>query len=116
MKISVVVDNPRSWFVSFAEGLVDRLCRFGEVRSLVSADEIASGNEVAFLLSCSKIVPVNVLARSRHNIVVHASDLPRGRGMSPLTWQILEGQDIIPITLFEAVAQLDAGPVYIKDS
>jgi len=31
-----------------------------------------------------------------------------------MTWQILEGASAIPITLFEAVADLDAGPIYLQ--
>ena len=50
-----------------------------------------------------------------HNIVVHPSDLPKGQGFSPLTWLILEGANDIPITLFEAVENVDAGPFYFKD-
>ena len=31
-----------------------------------------------------------------------------------MTWQILEGASYIPITLFEAVANLDAGSIYLQ--
>jgi len=116
MKISVLVDNPQSWFVAYAQRLVERLGSFGSATYLQRALEIPAGNEIAFLLSCERKVQPTILARSRHNIVVHASDLPQGKGMSPLTWQILEGKDEIPISLFEAVEALDAGAVYLKDS
>jgi len=54
------------------------------------------------------------LKLNKHNIVVHASDLPAGKGFSPLQWQILEGKNEIILTLFEAVKEVDAGPFYIK--
>ena len=54
------------------------------------------------------------LAFHRHNLVVHESALPEGQGWSPMTWQILEGASSIPITLFEATAALDAGPIYLQ--
>lgn len=31
-----------------------------------------------------------------------------------MTWQFLEGASQIPITLFEATAELDAGPIYLQ--
>ena len=31
-----------------------------------------------------------------------------------MTWQVLEGASSIPITLFEAVVELDAGPIYLQ--
>jgi len=30
-----------------------------------------------------------------------------------MTWQVLEGASSIPTTLFEAVAELDASPIYL---
>lgn len=116
MNTCVVVDNPRSWFVPFAQHLVEHLGGFGNANLLRAAEEIPAGNEVAFVLSYEKKVPAAILARSRHNIVVHASALPHGKGMSPMTWQILEGRDVIPVSLFEAVAAFDAGPIYLRDS
>jgi len=114
MKISIVVDNPRSWFVPFAEKLKENLGQFGTVDLLSDSKNIPHSNDVAFLLSCEKKVTSEMLMRSRSNIVVHASELPKGKGMSPLTWQILEGKNRIPITLFEAVEAIDAGPVYLR--
>ena len=38
-----------------------------------------------------------------------------GKGWSPLAWQILEGSNNIPVSLFEAVEAVDAGDVYIVD-
>lgn len=113
MKICIVVDNPRSWFVPFADELKKNLSRFGSVDLLSDSNQIPQSNDVAFLLSCEKKVIPEILRRSRSNIVVHASELPKGKGMSPLTWQILEGKNRIPLTLFEAVEDIDAGPVYI---
>ena len=31
-----------------------------------------------------------------------------------MTWKILEGASSLPITLFEAVTDLDAGPIYLQ--
>ena len=47
-----------------------------------------------------------------HNLVVHESNLPKGKGWSPLTWQILEGKNKIPITLFEANSDIDGGNIF----
>lgn len=35
--------------------------------------------------------------------------------MSPLTWQILDGKNTIPITLFEAAEKVDSGKIYLQD-
>lgn len=69
------------------------------------------------ILSYSKIVPDAILKNSQHNLVVHESALPLGKGWSPMTWQILEGKNEIPISLFEASSHgVDSGVIYIRDT
>ena len=66
------------------------------------------------MLSCGQLLTAEHLALHRYNLAVHESALPQGQGWSPMTWQILEGASSIPITLFEAVVDLDAGPIYLQ--
>lgn len=70
--------------------------------------------DVCLLLSCSRLLSAEQLALHPHNLVVHENPLSQGHGLSPMIWQILEGASSIPICLFEATADLDAGPIYIK--
>ena len=70
--------------------------------------------DFCFCLSYSKILSQNSRENFSHTLVVHASDLPRGKGWSPLTWQILEGRNDIPVTLFEASDEIDSGAIYLK--
>ena len=73
-----------------------------------------SAGDVSLLLSCSRLLSADQLALHLYNLVVHESALPQGQGWSPMTWQILEDASSIPITLFEATADLDAGPIYLQ--
>ncbi|MBN2067035.1 MAG: methionyl-tRNA formyltransferase [Candidatus Diapherotrites archaeon] len=68
-----------------------------------------------FLLSCSRIYPKEKLRLNRHNLVIHASALPEGRGFAPLSWQVLEGKKSIPVTMFEAAEEVDSGEIYSKE-
>ena len=113
--VTVVVDNP-SWIVLFAERLVAEIRQGGDdVAFAREHREIANG-AVAFYLGCLHVTPPDVLARNRRNLVVHESDLPEGRGFSPLTWQILEGKTRIPVCLLEAVEEVDAGPIIYREA
>lgn len=71
--------------------------------------------DVCLLSRCGRLLSVEQLALHRHNLVVHESALPQGQDLSPMTWQILEGASSIPITLFGAVARLDAGLIYLQE-
>ncbi len=114
-RVTVLVDND-SWILPYARRLVEGIERDGEVGWLVRrADDLPEG-DVAFFLGCVRVVPSHVLQRNRFNLVVHESDLPKGRGFSPMTWQILEGRSSIPICLFNAIGEVDAGPVIYRDT
>lgn len=112
-RVSVVVDNP-SWILPFAERLVEVIRTHGDTAALCrSHDDIPVG-DIAFYLGCVKITPPEVLGRNRKNLVVHESALPKGRGFSPLTWQILAGENVVPIVLLEMDEAVDAGPVIFR--
>lgn len=113
-KVSVVVDND-SWILPAASRLVEAFNAGGDEAKLCRAhDEIMQGG-VAFYLGCVKITPPDILARNHRNLVVHASDLPKGRGMSPWTWQVLEGAKNIPVCLLDAEEEVDSGAIVYKD-
>lgn len=114
MIISVLVDNPQSWFVGFGHELVEKLKVKGCKAVFVHNVEAVGRGDICFLLSCERIVKREFLARNKHNIVIHSSPLPQGKGMSPLTWQILEGKNEIPTTLFEAQERVDSGDIYLQ--
>jgi methionyl-tRNA formyltransferase len=103
-----------SWLNRYLPELIRALWMRGHaVRWIHHPAQLAAG-EVCLLVSCGRLLSTEQLALHRHNLVVHESALPQGQGWSPMTWQILEGARTIPITLFEAVAELDAGPIYLQ--
>lgn len=67
----------------------------------------------AFFLHWSWIVPAHVL-RAVECVGFHMSDLPRGRGGSPLQHEILEGRAVTALTAFRMTDELDAGPIYCR--
>ena len=83
------------------------------VRWVHRHEDLIAG-DVCFILSYQRIIPANFLSISGNNLVVHASSLPEGKGWSPMSWQILEGKNVIPLSLFEATTGLDDGPIYLQ--
>ncbi|MGC6367706.1 MAG: formyltransferase family protein [Candidatus Marinamargulisbacteria bacterium] len=114
LKIQIIVDN-ESWIIPFAKKLNSSLCKHNYISSFINSVDLIEDGDILFLLGCHSILTHDILKKNKHNIVVHESDLPKGKGWSPMTWQILEGKSEIPITLFEAAEKVDAGDIYIKD-
>ena len=80
----------------------------------MQVSELKNGGDLLFLISCLEIVPASVRSRYRAALVIHASDLPSGRGWSPLVWQILEGRNEVAVTLLEAAEPVDSGAIWQK--
>ncbi|WP_421864545.1 formyltransferase family protein [Marinobacter adhaerens] len=81
---------------------------------LVRSRAELSGGDFLFLVSCSEIIRKEHREKYRHTLVLHASDLPRGRGWSPHVWEIINGADSITLSLLEAEDQVDTGRIWLK--
>lgn len=83
---------------------------------LVNRKTGLSHGDLLFLISCHEIVGQDVRSQYRKVLVIHASDLPQGRGWSPHIWQILSGAEKIVVSLLEAEDSVDSGAIWTKRS
>jgi len=113
MKIQILCDNKNSWIVPYAKRLLKELQLTNKDVSYIELHENVTAGDVLILLSCEQIY--KRLDLNKYNLVVHESALPKGRGWSPLTWQIVEGASQITVTLFEASIKVDNGPIYEQE-
>ncbi|MCA6478106.1 MAG: methionyl-tRNA formyltransferase [Chitinophagaceae bacterium] len=113
MLIQILVDNKNSWILPFVDILVEELSKNKINVIKRHTHETVTSGEILIMLSCEKIF--RNLQLNKKNLVVHESALPNGKGWSPLTWQILEGKNEIPVTLFEATEDIDAGEIYFQE-
>ncbi len=90
--------------------------RAAHVVELVTTVDALAGGDILFLISCHHIVRASDRARYRAALVVHASDVPRGRGWSPLAWQIVEGKNEIVVSLLEASDKVDRGDIWARET
>lgn len=73
------------------------------------------GGDLLFLISCSEIITEVERRKFSKSLVIHASDLPFGRGWSPHIWQIVQGATEITVTLLEAEDKVDSGAIWRKE-
>lgn len=110
-----VCSDASSWINDAIPALLYRWLADGHHVNWVSNADELPGGDLCFFLSYGRIVGAEIRGRYRNCLVVHASDLPKGDGWSPASWLILEGAERIPVTLLEAVDQVDAGPIYSQE-
>jgi methionyl-tRNA formyltransferase len=115
MKIDVLCsirDHPiNPWLIAWAN---ERTVQH-EVRLLHRKDQLASG-DVLFLISCTEVIPADLRDLYGSCVVLHASDLPKGRVWSPHIWSILEGAARIAVSAINAEDRIDSGAVWAKKS
>lgn len=81
---------------------------------LVRSKYELSHGSLLFLISCSEIVSEADRQPYSKTLIIHASDLPRGRGWSPHIWQIIGGATTLTLTLLEAANKVDSGDIWKK--
>jgi len=114
MKISIlctdsnhpVVNNLREWVVEMSAK--------GHEASLVFDKAELNGGTILFLVSCGQIIRDAEREKFSATLVLHASDLPQGRGWSPYIWSILGGANQITVSLLEASEPIDSGALWLK--
>ena len=111
MKIKILNTDPKHPINPYLLELVTKLERYHSVSIIRSEEEVTDG-DLLFLVSCNQIIDNNVLRNFKHVMVLHASDLPKGRGWSPHIWEIIGGAEKITLSLIDAVAQVDCGDIY----
>ncbi len=82
--------------------------------SLIHSVESLTQGDVLFLISCLEIVPKQARDKFQKTLVIHASDLPYGRGWSPHIWEVINGATNITLTLLEAEDKVDTGDIWKK--
>jgi methionyl-tRNA formyltransferase len=110
MKVAILTSK-NQWFIPYAKKLQKK---FSGCRLFFDHKDINEKIEILFILSYHYIIPKKYLKKSKHNIIIHASDLPKGKGWAPMFWQILEGKNRIVFTMFEAGEGVDDGDIYFK--
>lgn len=75
--------------------------------------DITNG-DILFLVSCGQMISNTERQKFRTVLVLHASNLPKGRGWSPHIWSIINGANQITVCLLEANDPVDSGAIWVK--
>lgn len=113
MRISLLCSDEDHPVNEYLNRWMSAQCRVHQVELVRKKSEL-SGGDILFLISCSEIVDATDRSAYRATLVLHASDLPRGRGWSPHIWRIIEGADEITLSLLEAEDKVDSGRIWKK--
>lgn len=110
MRIAILT-SANQWFVPYAEALQKKI---KDSELFFNHTKITKPFDILFILSYHKIIEKKFL-HHKYNVVIHASALPHGKGWAPMFWQIMEGKNKIPFSMFEASDGVDDGKIYMQN-
>lgn len=108
-KVSILLDPNNNWLDNYIyrETFLDE----NYIIDIFDDEKKISGYDLVFVLGYTKILKDEFLSKNRLVMVIHESNLPEGRGFSPIQWQILEGVKNIKVCLIEAKKIVDSGDI-----
>jgi methionyl-tRNA formyltransferase len=113
MKIAILCSDPSHPVNAWLAAWRDNRAAAHEVTLHRAAADL-EGGDILFLVSCAEVIGSETRRRFRHALVLHASDLPEGRGWSPHVWAVLGGAEEITVSLIEAAEGVDTGAIWAK--
>lgn len=114
MKISILCTDPNHPVNNSLQAWMKDMSSNGHSTTLVFDKAELPGGDILFLVSCSQMIRDAELQKYKATLVLHASDLPKGRGWSPHIWAILGGANQIAVSLLEASEPVDSGAIWLK--
>lgn len=116
MKIDILCSNPEHPVVPVMKDWAKRYAQLGHDVLLIYSKKECRGGDVLFLISCTEIVRPEDRSKYTHSLVIHGSDLPMGRGWSPVLWGVGLGQNHHVISLLNVADPFDTGEIWKKES
>jgi methionyl-tRNA formyltransferase len=113
MKISILCSDSKHPVNRYLEDWI-RLNQNKHQIDLIREKSRLTGGDILFLVSSSEIMRGTERDAYGACLVLHASDVPKGRGWSPHIWEIINGAKFITLSLIEAADKVDGGRIWGK--
>lgn len=113
MRITLLCSDPKHPINPYIQGWAQAQAGLHEV-DIVQKKSQLSGGDIVFLISCSEIMNASDRAKYKACLVLHASDLPKGRGWSPHIWELMHGAKAITLSMLEVEDKVDSGRIWRK--
>lgn len=117
LKVALLFDKSNNWISKYVneEAIIKNGLNKAYSFDIFYKYDGITGYDVVFILGFTKIIKSELLLNNSLNLVIHESNLPEGKGFSPVQWQVLEGANQIIVSLIEAGDKVDSGDIILQD-
>ncbi|MDG2297234.1 MAG: UDP-glucuronic acid dehydrogenase [Gammaproteobacteria bacterium] len=113
MKITILNSSENHPINAVLKSWIEKNLSNHQIQLVRSKNDLVGG-DILFLISCTEVIDYYERAKFKKSLVIHASDLPMGRGWSPHIWEILNGAKHLIISLLEVEDKVDSGDIWKK--
>ena len=114
LKVCFLLDKSNDWIKSYLVPYIDKLDKNNSYQITYDIKKTYK-KDIVFVLGYTKKISVNLIKKYNNFYTIHESNLPKGRGMSPMQWQILGGKKKIKVCLIKINEQIDSGDIYLDE-
>lgn len=117
--MKIIIATIKSWNIERARTLQEKYTGIHEIEILTKKEELTVEKIEAFqpdyiLFPHWSYIVADEITQNWNCVVFHMTDLPYGRGGSPLQNLIVRGHKETKISAIKVTAKIDGGPVYMK--
>tara|TARA_B100001057_G_scaffold501284_1_gene623201 strand:+ start:15067 stop:15723 length:657 start_codon:yes stop_codon:yes gene_type:complete len=109
--IAFLFDKKNPWIFEYYKKFYKK--KFKKVKILWSLKKLFN-LDILFIINYTKKIDLNKFSSKSINLVIHESDLPKGKGFAPLQWQVLQNKKNIIFTMIQINKIIDSGPIVMK--
>lgn len=118
--MNIIIATIKSWNIDNAKQFKEKYMREHDIKIITEKEHLSVEvldsfqPDYVFFPHWSYMIPANIYERYEC-VVFHMTDLPFGRGGSPLQNLIVRGFDETKISAIKVQKEIDAGPIYMKE-
>ena len=111
--VQILLDKKNDWIYKYFNNFkISKSIRDRYKIDISNKLEKTHKKEILFIVVVTKKLSLNSLSKYKKKLVIHESNLPKGRGFSPIKKQILKKIYKIKCCLIECDEKIDGGDIY----
>ncbi len=110
-KIAFLLDKKNPWIFEYYKKFYKK--KFKKVKILWNTKKLLNF-DILFIINYTKKIDLKKFSSSSINLVIHESNLPKGKGFAPLQWQVLQNKKNIIFSMIKINKMIDSGPIVMK--
>ena len=109
IKVAFLFDKSNNWIEDYFTSYLNKNPRY-DFYKFYDPDKVRKF-DIVFILGFTRILKGEILRENKQLLLVHESNLPKGKGFAPVQWQILQGCNKITMSLLTIDDKVDSGDI-----